>query len=341
MGVAFGMCGEHLWGMSGKKAIFDSTKYVQYSKNFRQKEGDIIFKPLLLGQYIKWQENKEPPFKMTRAQAVAAWHKDLADPKMKKTEVQLYNPESKKVESFTRVHVLFDELEHRKNVEEEGKVFEKSSSSKAPPPAVLNEMKDRFQSEDKQAINAFMSGEVELAMSFEDEDCIIGSRTGKGHKRGNKKSKTFGGGGSGGGKAPKIRDLAVLIAGKLPALLPRVEQQMNFLKQTEADALAVLTEQNPEVALTFKNLVEKNVQEKDIDECIRKGTDPFDLGRTKTIFKCLFQFAKRAVLASAFRGASTVLSMDLGYIENCAEQEHQTQRLRDLVRRLVHVGNIF
>lgn len=107
----------------------------------------MVYKPLLLGDYIRWQMDKAPPFNMTKSQAVCQWHKDLQNPKLLKTTKDLYNPTSGKVESFTRVHVAYDELQHRKEVEEHGKIFEKSSGSKAPTAGVLKEMKDRFNQE--------------------------------------------------------------------------------------------------------------------------------------------------------------------------------------------------
>lgn len=70
----------------------------------------MIYKPLRLEEYIEWQMRKAPPFNMTKSEAVCQWHKDLRDPKMTKTTVDVYNTTSGKVEYITRVHVACDEL---------------------------------------------------------------------------------------------------------------------------------------------------------------------------------------------------------------------------------------
>ena len=72
-----------------KKTTFDSASYIQYTKKANVLEEDNIFKPLLLGEYIKWQMEKPAPFTPTEEQAVAAWHRELSDPSVRKSETWL------------------------------------------------------------------------------------------------------------------------------------------------------------------------------------------------------------------------------------------------------------
>ena len=60
----------------------------------------------------------EEPFRLTETEAIAQWHKDLRDSSVRKSEKRMWNPTSRKFESFTRIHVQVDELEHRKSFKE-------------------------------------------------------------------------------------------------------------------------------------------------------------------------------------------------------------------------------
>ena len=60
----------------------------------------------------------------------------------------MLKPMSRKREAFTRVHVLHQELEHRRALEESGRQLSKSSSTKAPSQAVATEYMERVKQED-------------------------------------------------------------------------------------------------------------------------------------------------------------------------------------------------
>ena len=120
-------------------------------------------------------------------------------------------------------------------------------------------------------------------MNFEDEDELIGG-TGGGSRNRNKakKGKTANASGAGGGgKAPKTHDIGVLISGKLPSLLPRIETTLNTLRSTLSDSLQLVLEQDTDVTKTYKKLVEKKIMETDIDECIKSGKGPHGFGPDK------------------------------------------------------------
>ena len=178
-------------------------------------------------------------------------------------------------------------------------------------------------------------------MNFEDEDELIGG-TGGGSRNRNKakKGKTANASGAGGGgKAPKTHDIGVLISGKLPSLLPRIETTLNTLRSTLSDSLQLVLEQDTDVTKTYKKLVEKKIMETDIDECIKSGKGPHGLGRTKTIYKCFFQFAKRACLVSQFIGDTQCLHADLGYVESkeSANESNLSFLVKHLGRNMVYL----
>lgn len=191
-----------------------------------------------------------------------------------------------------------------------------------------------LQSQDKANTAAFMSGEVELSMKFDDEDELVaGAGAGTRNKlnKGKKSGRTSNGSNSA-GKTPKILDIGVMIAGRLPSLMPRIETTLNMLRGTLSDTLETVLEQDPNTTQTYKKLVEKKVMEKDIDECIKSGKDPYGLGRTKTIYKCFYQFAKRAILVSLFVGDKECLHADLGFIESSDDENGSL--LKEMVKQL-------
>ena len=67
---------------------------------------------------VKWFMGLDPPFRLSESAATAKWHQDLQNPKVRKSEKKMYNPTTRKMESFTRVHVEVDELEHRRDLVE-------------------------------------------------------------------------------------------------------------------------------------------------------------------------------------------------------------------------------
>ncbi|CAE7244510.1 unnamed protein product, partial [Symbiodinium sp. CCMP2456] len=119
-------------GKSGKKINFDVSSHIESVKKAKVKEDDLVYKPLLLGEYLRHFRGLPPPFTLTESQAIAQWHRDLSNPDIKKTCKEMFNPSSKKMENFTRVHVLIDELEHRKAVVEKSEQVNRTSTTKSP-----------------------------------------------------------------------------------------------------------------------------------------------------------------------------------------------------------------
>ena len=317
-------------GGRGKRSTFDSTSFVEYHKKSNVFEDDNVFKKLLLGEYVRYHQSKAPPFTLTEAQATAQWHKDLADPGVKKSTVELYNPLTKKIEEFTRVHVLAEELEHRKHVEEHGKEMTKTSTTKAPTEAVLKEYGEKLQSEDKNFQQAFMAGEADLACKFEDDDETI--KCGRSNRK-QKKPRTGSGGGGSDGKIPKIQDLAVVINSKVTSLLPRIETAQNALRSVLLNSMEEI-ESHTELLAKYRDLVDTGISESQIDQCIKNGTDPYNLERQKSLYKCMFQFAQRARLVSFMIGKSDMLGGNLRLLKEPITSEQATNDLRALLRPL-------
>jgi len=102
----------------GATAKFDVLKHLDKIKKSQCEEEEVVTKPMIFSEYIKFHNERPSPFTLSHSQAVAQWHVDLQDPKIRKSERKMYNPKSKQQEVFTRIHVQVDELEHRRSTTE-------------------------------------------------------------------------------------------------------------------------------------------------------------------------------------------------------------------------------
>lgn len=89
-------------------------RHVDQLKKEYGEEHDIVFKRMVYSEYIKHYMNKPYPFGLSESQAVSQWHTDLKDPRVRKSERRLWNPQSKHWEMFTLIHVETDDLDHRR-----------------------------------------------------------------------------------------------------------------------------------------------------------------------------------------------------------------------------------
>ena len=94
------------------RARFDTMKHLEQIRKEFAEEDDTIFRKMFFSQYVQHHMALPAPFTLTESQAVAAWHRDLKDPAKRKSEKKMYNPQSKKIEMFTRIHVEVEENEH-------------------------------------------------------------------------------------------------------------------------------------------------------------------------------------------------------------------------------------
>ena len=90
---------------------FDTLRHLDQIRKEFAEDDETLFKKMFFSEYVKHHMMLPAPFTLTESQAVAAWHKDLKDPTKRKSEKSMYNPQSKKIEKFTRIHVEVEENE--------------------------------------------------------------------------------------------------------------------------------------------------------------------------------------------------------------------------------------
>ncbi|CAJ1376338.1 unnamed protein product [Effrenium voratum] len=72
---------------------------------------EVVIKPMLMGEFVRHKKQLAPPFNLSEAEALSEWHRLIGDPSVNKSEKVLFNPKSRKEETFTRVHVIMEENE--------------------------------------------------------------------------------------------------------------------------------------------------------------------------------------------------------------------------------------
>ena len=117
------------------------------------------------------------------------------------------------------------------------------------------------------------------------------------------------------------------------SLMPKVEAKQTSLRAGLDEALKTFDDQAAFLH-KFRDLIAQNVSEQDIDPCIKAGSDPHSLGRQKSLYKCMFQFASRARLVSFVLGQRDVLSYALQPMETPPAASDVRDGLRKMVQQL-------
>lgn len=84
---------------TGQRTRFDIAKHVESVKKKFIQDDDTVFRPLLFAQYLKFHQDLPQPLTLTEQQAVAQWHEDLRNPKVKKSEKRYWNPKTQRDEA--------------------------------------------------------------------------------------------------------------------------------------------------------------------------------------------------------------------------------------------------
>ncbi|CAJ1382558.1 unnamed protein product [Effrenium voratum] len=131
----------------GKAAQFDVLSHAVSLRKSRVDMQEVVIKPMLMGEF-RHKKQLAPPFNLSEAEALSEWHRLIGDPSVNKSEKVLFNPKSRKEETFTRVHVIMEENERRQQVRARDETTTQEASARHPTASFRQAVAERFAQED-------------------------------------------------------------------------------------------------------------------------------------------------------------------------------------------------